>query len=361
MIFIVTYRGKDGALREEAVEATDRAGCVAECRKRGISPTKIAEGGKGKGRDKRGTSRVGAAGDNKRTTARWVAVAALGVAVIAGGMWWWIGSHGATAPVTEKPAKHKVEKPKAEKPVRPAAKPETVSVATNVPAKPERVTAKGTRIPDNVKPDEFGVLRYPGGLRWVDTNDLHVVKHPHKKRLFKHHSENSIATILTLDPSKMAPFLVGRRPRFGQRFVDDFKASLYEEVEFPEDDTEEEREVRKAVVAVKKEMAEALKRGEDIAKMMNDAQDELDRLVSYRDSIMKQLKEINQDEKYTDQNVADFTAAANEMLKSQGLQELRTPNLTYRQMMLQRRRERMNADSESNGVGEKQPDAGNQK
>ena len=67
MLFTVTYRGKDGALHDETVEAADRAGCVVECRKRGISPTKIVEGGKGKDRDKRGTSRVGAAGDSKRT------------------------------------------------------------------------------------------------------------------------------------------------------------------------------------------------------------------------------------------------------------------------------------------------------
>ena len=46
MTFTVTYRAKDGALREERIEAASRAGCVAECRKRGIAPTKIAEGGK---------------------------------------------------------------------------------------------------------------------------------------------------------------------------------------------------------------------------------------------------------------------------------------------------------------------------
>jgi arsenate reductase-like glutaredoxin family protein len=138
----------------------------------------------------------------------------------------------------------------------------------------------------------------------------------------------------------MAPFLVGRRPKFGQRFVDDFKASLYEEPEFPDDDTPEEREVRNMVLDVKKELKAALDRGEDIAQMMNDAQDDLDRLVSYRDTLMRQLKEIKLDDKYSDDDIHDFITAANQMLKSQGLQELSTPNLTYRQFMLQRRRER---------------------
>lgn len=203
-----------------------------------------------------------------------------------------------------------------------------------------RMSAKGTSIPDNVQPDERGVLRYPGGLRWVDTNDINMVRHPRKKQLFKHHSENSIATLLTLEPEKMAPFLVGRRPKFGQRFVDDFKASFYDEPTFPNDDTPEEREIRNMVLDVKKELKEALDRGENIAQMMNDAQNELDRLVSYRDTLTKQLKEIKLDGQYSDDDVHDFITAANQMLKSRGLQELATPNLTYRQFMLQRRRER---------------------
>ena len=37
MTFTVTYRAKDGALREERVEAANRAECVAECHRRGMS------------------------------------------------------------------------------------------------------------------------------------------------------------------------------------------------------------------------------------------------------------------------------------------------------------------------------------
>ena len=104
MTFMVTYRAKDGALREERVEAASRTECVAECRRRGIAPTKIKEGSTG--RDKHDPSRVGVGGDSKRTTARWVAVAVLVVAV-AGGAWWWFGGRGATEPAEEAPSKPK--------------------------------------------------------------------------------------------------------------------------------------------------------------------------------------------------------------------------------------------------------------
>ena len=132
MTFTVTYRAKDGALREERIEAASRAECVAVCRKRGISPTGIREGSTG--RDKRGTSRVGGAGDNKRTTARWVAAVVM-VAAIAGGVWWWFGGRVATALPTEKPAKPKVVKPKKEKPPK-VSRAEEAPVATNKPLAP---------------------------------------------------------------------------------------------------------------------------------------------------------------------------------------------------------------------------------
>ena len=48
MVFTVTYRAKDGALRDERIEAASRAECVAECRRRGIAPTGIREGKSGK-------------------------------------------------------------------------------------------------------------------------------------------------------------------------------------------------------------------------------------------------------------------------------------------------------------------------
>ena len=50
MTFTVTYRGADGALREEAVEAASRAECFAECKARGITPVGVREGAQKGGR-----------------------------------------------------------------------------------------------------------------------------------------------------------------------------------------------------------------------------------------------------------------------------------------------------------------------
>ena len=326
MTWRVTYRAKDGKQTSLALEAESREDLFEQLSAKGISAIRVEQGG------------VAKAKRTQNPHVTWGALAAILIAGVAIAVW---------LTASRNPQSTESEEPGAKRTIK-AVDP-LVATSTSTPKpqaepeKPVRKTAKGTPIPDNVQPDERGVLRYPGGLRWVDTNDLHMVKHPRKKQLFKHHSENSIATILTLEPEKMAPFLVGRRPKFGQRFVDDFKASLYDEPEFPDDDTPEERELRNEVLAVKKEMAEAMNRGEDIAKMMNDAQEELDRLVTFHDTLMKQLREIKNDETYTDNDVRDFTEAANLMLKEHGFKELSTPNLTYRQFMHQRRRERLEA------------------
>ena len=135
MTFTVTYRSKDGALREERIEAVSRAECVAECRKRGIAPTKIAEGKGANRRDGARPSRVGvtgSGGDNKRTTARWVVVAVV-VAAVAGGVWWWFSARSVIAPY-QVPVKQKVAKPKAEKPAKTARAEQRPSVATNATA-----------------------------------------------------------------------------------------------------------------------------------------------------------------------------------------------------------------------------------
>ncbi len=153
MTFTVTYRAKDGALREERVEAASRAGCVAECRKRGIAPTGIREGRSGKsaasskGRDKRGPSRVGERGDNKRTTARWVATAVV-VATVAGGAWWWNCGRGADAPAAKAPAKPKAA---AEGDGTGNAAPAASTVAP-VAARRDARPARGTRPPQDARP-----------------------------------------------------------------------------------------------------------------------------------------------------------------------------------------------------------------
>ena len=117
MTFTVTYRAKDGALREERVEAASRAECVAECRRRGIAPTGIREMKRRDAASPSNEKRRDAA--SPRGGVRWVAAAVVLVAVT-GGVWWWFGGRGATALPAEKSKAEKPVKPKAAQPPKPA-------------------------------------------------------------------------------------------------------------------------------------------------------------------------------------------------------------------------------------------------
>ncbi len=83
MTFTVTYRGADGALREERVEAASRVECVAECRRRGVAPVAIAE--------RAGTRDACPCRRRRGDTPPYrVAVVAAVVLAVAGGAWWWM-------------------------------------------------------------------------------------------------------------------------------------------------------------------------------------------------------------------------------------------------------------------------------
>ena len=137
MTFNVTYRSSDGSLKNETVEAANRAECVALCRKRGISPTAIREG---KAQKSPGASQGG-------SKSPWLVVAVIVLVAIAGGVWWWLATQENTKSPTDKPAKTKVVKPQP----KPERKPTEKPTVTNTPAPPKVEKPKAPVRPANWK------------------------------------------------------------------------------------------------------------------------------------------------------------------------------------------------------------------
>lgn len=326
MNWSVTYRTKDGGQAVDVFEAESRETLFKQLADKGISAIRVQEG---QARPKRlpGASRP----SPFHRTAAWACVG-LVAAAVAFFVATRLGGGGAKPrPAAPDKGKRVANVAPVAAPAAPAAQPE--------PEKPKRTTAKGTPIPDNVQPDERGIMRYPNGQRWVDPNDLHIVKHPQKRKLFKRTCDNQLAIMLTLDPSKMAPFLVGKRRPYGDSFIKDFHDSLYDKYEDDPDDTEEEKAVRKMVMETRAELKAAMDRGEDIAKLMNSTQDELDRLCQYQDTLRKELQAIQYDESVSDADFEDFVKAANKMLEKQGLKGLTMPHVITRQARIKKMKE----------------------
>ena len=337
MNWSVTYRAKDGSQAVDVFEAESREALFKMLADKGISAIRVQEG---QMRQKR-PSRA----NRSRPFPRAVAWGCVGLVVAAGAYFvaTRLGNNGEGEPT-----------PRAvDKSQRIAeAVPEIVAATPTVQTEPEkpavRTTAKGTPIPDNVQPDERGIMRYPNGQRWVDPNDLHIVKHPQKRKLFKRTCDNQLAIMLTLDPTKMAPFLIGKRRPYGDSFIKDFHESLYDKYEADPDDSEEEKAVRQMVIETRAELKAAMDRGEDIAKLMNDTQDELDRLCQYQDALKKELQAIQYDESVSDEDFEDFVKAANLMLEKQGLKGLTMPHIITRQARIKKMKELLSQKENAN-------------
>lgn len=172
--------------------------------------------------------------------------------------------------------------------------------------------------PKGVLPDENGVLRWPSGARFIEDYSFREnAINPYKgqKQLFKHGSEIHIATLLEATPGNM--IISGFE--YGSEFDKNFLASLKEEIEFSEDDTEEERRLKEDVITVKKELEAAIAEGKRPSEIMQEAREELIKAFQYKHNLEQQLMAIRHDPTMTAQDIIDSYDAANAMLEKEGL------------------------------------------
>ena len=303
----MTYRAKDGALREECVEAADRAKCVTECRSRGIAPVRIVEGGKP---GKAGNS--GMSGKSGKSGKLWFAIGAA-LVIVAGGVWWWFGGRGATALPAEGPEKAKVEKPKGRDGVRHSqggkaeetAKPSTGAPAVKVNVQDVPSPGVATNEVAGVKTNRrFRVIRKDAG----------------KKKLFHNIADIYISRVVNSKPGNL---VVGTLNY--DRFEEQFRKALEQPITFDEDDTPEDVAKKQAVIDTRAELKKMLDRGEDIAKVMREAEAEGRRLWEYRRSLHLEIAKAMKEGKFKADDMQDYVDAANLMLKDKGLSPLKYP------------------------------------
>lgn len=177
--------------------------------------------------------------------------------------------------------------------------------------------------------DARGVLRYEGGARVPGQRPLAkpIELGSHQPKIFRHAAEEHISWLLDM---KVGEPVIGDYA-YGDAFRRSFRESLAEPVEILDTDDARTRELKAAVQETKEELRRRMEAGEDVAEAMNDAMDEFRRLARYRQELQSQLREIRADGgRYSDQDVEDFTRAANEMLRREGLPPLAMPRALMR-------------------------------
>lgn len=166
----------------------------------------------------------------------------------------------------------------------------------------------------------------PGG-EGVDPNRVgRLVKPPVRKKLFKHVCDSQIGRVLAIKPGGL---VLGKLNYHRNHFVENFKKSLEdpEPVVFSDEDTPEERELKEAVIEARAELKAALERGEDIAEIMQETENELHEMQQYRMEMRKQLIQYQKEEANTVEDLEDFNAAVNQMLSEKGLEPIKSARL----------------------------------
>jgi len=170
--------------------------------------------------------------------------------------------------------------------------------------------------------------------------ELYYLKRPAKKTItvkvpfayLRHTSERDIAGVGLAQPG--AFFLI--QPEYGESFDNDFTSALVDRIESDPNDTDEVRETKQAVEAMKKEIAKICREeGKKPSEIMNEHAKALYELGRYKEDLERELDKVRMNPDVSDEDVMDFFTAANAMLKKKGLDEMKVPNLTRRSLYFQ--------------------------
>lgn len=306
----VTYRGKDGKQEQMVLESESRDGVFSALGERGISAIRVEQ-------------IVGKPKKARHLETRSLMKVAFVVAIICAisvGTWLWLGKETRDSPDTVKHQKRNS---------RIAA----VTPAQPTPAKPvEEPQIEDTSKP--IGPQKVGEVRdgyvlLPNGKmhrrRGVKTVEPGGVDRSHPAAIFDHSTDNEFAVILTLQPGES---LIGGPLRHSGNYKESFLESLKTPIIVSKDDSEEVQALKRAVIETRLQMKDALDRGEDIGKIVEEAYVEAQKLSLYKDTLREEINEAVRNEDMTDKDLDDLIAAANRMLEAKGIAPMKFGALT---------------------------------
>ena len=299
MTFTVTYRGTDGAICEEVVEAAGRAECFARMKARGITPIAVKEGGRDRAQPSRKAvgSRVardrrasGTLAPAKRRTIPYVLSVALVALIIGGGVWWW-AARSASAPYRptepKKPTKTDIVKPKIQHEAKHAAKPIEASSAKPVeetPAAklPKRSPPPGTVLSVRTNDNDLVISEVvgPDGKTNLVTTALH-------EPVFSNLADQLIATVMNASMTgQMAPLPLGPETDW------QFKAAMKKPIFDNPDDSDEVKRMKQVVREAREQIAALMDQGHSFAEILAEHRELWNENIKIREGVVAEYRKI---------------------------------------------------------------------
>lgn len=169
----------------------------------------------------------------------------------------------------------------------------------------------------------------------IHTNRINEATRPLEEKIFHNGADIQIARALKVQPG--AAF-IGNLDDFYEGFNEDFRESLKEPIIVTHDDPEEVKELKRAVNEVKADFKARMDAGEDLQKLMEQNWKDMKELGLYKEELSEQVAELCEDKTVTEQDMRDYVAAANKMLRDRGCTELRAESFMRTRFRLEAER-----------------------
>jgi len=312
MTFTVTYRGADGAMREERVEAANRAECFTQCRARGIVPLSVKEGarsGKSVASPKGGHKPSVRNGQDARSVSRRNAIFVFSVvlaALVVGGVLWWLERSPKTVTLPEEPPKSKA----LAKEVTPAKAPEPVPVQEAEPPKENPNKALRQELAKMTKEERMDYA-------FKEMQNRKIPLEPKTNRIFRTGIEASMARIFMTQLGDPPP------PPFTTAIPLRDEAHLAEILiahnPVLETDTEAQKASKEMVALAKKEMIDYIKNGGNPEDFLKYYHGKLKEAFEFRRESMKSLIQVSRDDPSI---TAEYLDRLNKELADKGIKQI---------------------------------------
>ena len=243
--------------------------------------------------------------------------------------------------------------------------PKTKRIATTKKLKEKKIPKVATNVVKQTKaksekpkerpPQRVGEIR--DGYRLLCDGTLHrvlgvVTNTPGKfsiaDKTFKHSADVELGNLLMVEPGDD---LLGDTAGMYRGFNKEFDEALTEPIEYSDDDTPMQREMKQAVNELRKELKDRRAKGEDIEKIMEDTQNQLKELSLYRQELEDEVRKLSTDD-LTQKDYEDLVAAANQMLKERGIKPLEMPSTVRHAIRLRKIQEEAAAKAKKGNSNE---------
>lgn len=190
--------------------------------------------------------------------------------------------------------------------------------------------SSGSRTNEWGNPAHWGRKKLkPATIRPVDMS-----QQPVYVRIFDNSVDIAIGGLLAIEPGES---LIGD-DSMGEDFTQRFLASLAHPIEIFEEDDDEIRAMKQAVIDTKADLKARYDSGEDIEALLSSIRRELRELGAYRDELKSQIEKLSRAKDITPETLEDYVSAANAMLDERGAKPIVLPEFYYRQIEIRNAR-----------------------